>query len=358
MGNIIDYVKEYGDRTFAERPFDEVDALVLSQFVYMKWEHVIPGLEAAAEPLSLVQMEGMILSEDLMDKVFMDERYAKDNKALFKAMVQSRRFGDMKCNYLVEDKNEEIVTQFFAITVFPVGALPVVVFRGTDESMLGWKEDFNMAYRSPVPGQTLASLYLKQVALRIDGDFVTAGHSKGGNLAAYSVMTAPKALQDRIVRIYDYDGPGFKNETKSRHGYEKIEDKIFKVVPESSIVGVILEHAGGYKATDSTAKGAMQHNPYTWVISDGAFAYLTDVRHSSGLFRDAITTWMSELGDDERELVFGTIYNILATTGAETTIELKKDRMAPVNMLKAIIDLPEDTKERAKEILHEFKIHV
>ena len=355
MGNIVDYVKDHGNQTMTERAFNELDALVLSEFVYMKWEHIIPRLEEGRDSLSLKQMKNLMESEELYGEVFMDERYADDHRALFDAMLLSRRFGSMKCNYLVEDKSKDIETQFFAITVFLKGALPVMVFRGTDETMLGWKEDFNMAYKSPVPGQRLASLYIKQVALRLSGGFVTTGHSKGGNLAVYSVLTAPDGLADRVMRIYDFDGPGFKNATRLKHDYDRIKDKVCKIVPESSIVGVILEHPGTYRAVTSTAKGAFQHNPYSWVINDGDFEYVDDVKPASRLFRDAITTWMDELSPIELETVFGTIYDIIATTGAETTIELRKDKKAPVNMLKALIDLPEDTKERMKALFKELK---
>ncbi len=341
-----------------ERPFNEVDALVLSQFIYLKWEHIIPGIDESEDAMSLRQMDDCMRKKMLSGEVFMDERYEADNRALYQAMLCSRRFGDLRCNYLAADKSEATETQFFAMTVFLDGALPVVVFRGTDETMLGWKEDANMAYRSPVPGQTHASTYLKQVSLRLDGGFVTAGHSKGGILAVYSVLTAPDDIRDRVMRIYDYDGPGFKRRTRQRYGYEHIGDKICKIVPESSIIGMILEYSGAYRAVASTAKGAYQHNPYTWEITDGAFAYVDDVKPASRLFRDAITGWMDELSSEELEAVFKTMYDIISTTGAETTIELRKDKKAPVNMFKALIDMPEDTKEKVRAVLKEIKIHI
>ena len=359
MGNITDYVREYGDKSMEERPFDEVDALVLSQFIYLKWEHVIPGLGDNKEAMSIADMdEAMKKDEALSKEVFMDARYEQDNRALFEAMLTSVRFGHLSCNYVYYDTDKEAETQFFAFTVFIPGALPAVVFRGTDETLLGWKEDFNMAYRAPVPGQSHAATYIKQVALRLSGGFITAGHSKGGNLATYSALTAHEALRARVMRIYNFDGPGFNREIMEKYDYPAIADRICKIVPESSIVGVILERDDRYRTVASNARGGAQHNPYTWLIYDGRMDYIDDLSPASRVFRTSITSWMDETDPDQREVVFGTAYDILASSNAETTIELMGDRHAPVNMLKAVMELPEETRERFKAVMKEFRIQI
>lgn len=358
MGNIIDYVREYGDKSMKERAFNEVDALVLSQFIYLKWEHIIPGLSDGKSSMSISSMNKKMIESHLESEVFMDGRYEADNRALLEAMLASRRFGKLKCNYLYSDIDKDAETQFFAFTVFIPDVLPVVVFRGTDETLLGWKEDFNMAYRAPVPGQSHAATYIKQVALRLPGGFITAGHSKGGNLAVYSAMTAPAALRDRVMHIYNFDGPGFNREIMDRYEYPLIADRICKIIPESSIVGMILERDKHYKTVVSTARGGAQHNPYTWVIYDGRFDLIEDVSTASRVFGESITNWMDETDPDKREVIFGTVYDILASSDAETTIELRESKKAPRNMLKAMIDMPDETKEKFKAVLKEFKIQL
>lgn len=358
MGNIIDYVREFGDKSFKERPLDEVDALVLSQFIYLKWEHIIPRLKDNSENMSISRMCSDIKERGLEGEVFMDERYRQDNMALLDAMVTSVRFGDLSCNYLYDDIDKEAETQFFAFTVFLPDTMPVIVFRGTDETLLGWKEDFNMAYRAPVPGQSHAATYIKQVALRLPGGFMTAGHSKGGNLATYSVLTAAAPLRDRVLKIYNFDGPGFNREIMERYDYPLIADRLCKIVPESSIVGVILERDDRYKTVTSSARGGAQHNPYTWLIYDGRFDYIDNVSTASRVLRDSVTGWMDEADPDKRELVFGTIYDILESSQAETTIELKGSKTASKNMLKALVELPEETREKIKEVMKDFKLQI
>ncbi len=360
MGNIVDYVREFGDKSMKEHPFNEADALVLSQFVYLKWEHIIPKLSDNKDAITIKKMNKVMHDKNLEGEVFMDDRYEQDNKALFEAMLASRRFGHLSCDYLYEDIDKDEETQFFAITAFIPDVLPVVVFRGTDETLLGWKEDFNMAYRAPVPGQSHASTYIKQVALRLPGGFMTAGHSKGGNLAVYSVLTAPKSLKDRVVCMYNFDGPGFNREIMEKYDYDSISDRMFKVVPESSIVGVILERDDRYKTVTSTARGGAQHNLYTWNIYDGRLDYVENVSTASRVFRDSITVWMDQTDPDKREVVFGTVYDILEASDASTTIELKRElkrnRKTSLNMLKAALNVPDDTWDRFKSVMKEFKL--
>ena len=198
MKNILDYLNEYGDRSFDDLPWNEVDGLILSQFSYFRWDRVIPGF---LEDEDGVSMREMCKSMDA-HYVYERELYPEDNK-----MLSGRRFGDMRCNFYSEETSEDIKMQFAAFTCFPHGALPVIVFRGTDGTVVGWREDFDMAFSKPIAGQRLAALYVNQAALRIHGDFMLAGHSKGGNLAAFAAMSAVSGTRERIKRIYSYDGP-------------------------------------------------------------------------------------------------------------------------------------------------------
>ena len=212
MGTILDYLKEYGDYSLEEKPFSDVDSLVLCQFVYLKFDGLVPG---PGEEHGAVTVQELAAHPDY-DHLYGDERYRKDNTALFQKIYKSRRFGTMKLwNYvnLIEPEQE---TQFSAVVFGLSEELSYVGFRGTDESIVGWKEDLNLAFSEPVPGQRLSVSYLEQAAQTIQSGLYVGGHSKGGNLAVYASMNCSAGVRERIDRIYDHDGPGFGGSDKPR----------------------------------------------------------------------------------------------------------------------------------------------
>lgn len=350
--HIDDYVSRNSDIGFDEKPFNEVDALILSQFAYMKWEGLIPELKDGKEGVTLLQLDRMMNR----DEVFMDERYAKDNITLWKAMISGKRYRSMECNYFCDRFDEDIETQFCAFTVFPKGALPVVLFRGTDESLLGWKEDFNMAFSKPVAGQKLASMYLRQVSLRFDGEFNVAGHSKGGNLAVYAGMTVDKEIQDRIVRIYNFDGPGFRPEVLQESKYELIKDKVDKMIPKSSLVGMLLENHEEYSVVKCAAlSGVLQHNPYTWMVKDDEFDWDDGLSKYTKLKNDSINKFVLSLDEEQLQVFVDTLFAIAGGAEAATLLEIAADWKKNTKlMLQAMKDIDEYTKAELKKMLKEF----
>ncbi len=197
MSHIVSYVKRQQENTFREVPFNEVDALVLSQFVYLKLEGIIPTISEKKRSVYLYEIANNLDYE----KVFVDERYRKDNIELFEAMVDSKRFRRMQMNFFSDITSVLAETQFSALTVFLEDGPTVIIYRGTDETMVGWKEDFNMCFKEPVTGQSLSALYLQQVSEMLEGDFIVSGHSKGGNFAVYASMNVKDKVQDRIEKV-------------------------------------------------------------------------------------------------------------------------------------------------------------
>ncbi len=349
---ITDYVERIGEYSFDEQPFNEVDALVLAQFAYFKWENVIPTLIDNAESLTLLQMRDKMIDAE----VFVDERWAADNIRIWNAMVSSKRYSDMKCNYFAEETNVSLETQFCAFTAFPNATDPIVCFRGTDETIVGWKEDFNMAFAKPVPGQRMAALYLKQIALRISGDFMVCGHSKGGNLGVYAAVTAEDALRERIQAVYSFDGPGFRAEILSESNYALMEKKIHKFIPQSSIVGMLLENHENYTVVKSTTVGgALQHNPYTWVVCGNEFAKRGGVMPSTKYMNVYLNQWVSALSQDQLRVFVDTLFDVINASGAETVTEMSEDMVHSVRkMLKAAKNIDDETLNILKLIFKEF----
>ncbi len=352
IDSIIDYVEKNGDVSFFEKPFNNVDALVLAQFSYFKLENVIPGLRENSEGLTLLQ-----INERMHEcEVFIDERYAEDNMAMWKAMIAGKRFASMKCNYLSDETDKNNPTQFCAFTVFPEGALPVVLFRGTDETILGWKEDFNMAFAKPVPGQILSSLYVKQIALRISGGFMICGHSKGGNLAVYSAMTAGSDTADRISRVFSFDGPGFRPEILSQSNYEGISSRITKLIPKSSLVGLLLEDKDDYEVVKAASVGGiLQHNPYTWIVSGDDFSKVEQVKLSAKYVNNSMYQWVMELDENQLQIFEDTLFDIIEASGATTLIDRPADMgEAMKQMVKAAQNLDKATIKVLKDVVTEL----
>lgn len=348
MGNIVSYLGELGHVSFEEMPFNEVDALILSQFSYLKFDGLVPKLTDNAEAISLIAMK------EQMDEavVFADERYEKDNRLLFEGMVNSRRFRNMCCNYYSSILNEDVQTQFGAITCILDGELPVVVFRGTDENLIGWKEDFNMAFKKPVPGQKLSVLYVNQAGLRIPGEFYVCGHSKGGNLAVYSSMNAFVDIQPRLKRIYSFDGPGFRPEILSGGQYEKIEDRIEKYIPRSSLVGMILENHEDYFVIESSSIGLLQHDPYTWKVEEGAFVAKAEVYKGRQFMNEALNEWILKLDEEQLEVFVGTLFHVLEGCESKNLIALAGDWKKSIHgMMRATKDVSHETRDEIQNII-------
>ena len=263
MGTILDYLKEYGDYTLEEKAFNEVDSLILSQFAYLKFDDLAP---APVEHKPMVSLQELLDHKDY-EHLYADERYRKDNTALFLGLYHSRRFRDMAVWNYVNQIDLRTETQFSAVTYRLPDGVCYVAYRGTDETIVGWKEDLNLAFSEPVLGQRMSVDYLNRVAEDIKGSFYVGGHSKGGNLATYACMNCDEKVRSRILTIYDHDGPGFRPEVKAQGAYDEIAGRIQKTIPHSSLVGMLLYTEGAYRVVESKKIGLAQHNPYTWLAA-------------------------------------------------------------------------------------------
>lgn len=348
MGNIVSYLEECGHFSFEEMPFNEVDALILSQFSYLKFEGLIPKLTDEKEAVSFLHLVGH-MDESV---VFSDERFEKDNRLLFDGMLRSRRFSSMKFNYYASIIDENVQTQFSALTCFPQGGSPVIVYRGTDENFVGWKEDFNMAFKKPVPGQHLAVLYINQAGMQFLSDFMVCGHSKGGNLAVYSSMNTYPDIRNRICRIYSFDGPGFRPEILKSEDYDNISEKIEKYIPKSSLVGMLLEEHENYQVVDSSSVGVLQHNPYTWKVKDAAFVAKEEVYKSRQFMNESLNEWILTLNDEQLEVFGETLFHILEGCEMKNLVEMAHDfRTGINNMVRASKEVDVQTRDKIYEIL-------
>jgi hypothetical protein len=330
---------------------NEVDSLVLCQFSYLKFDGLVPGIRENSRSVEL----GELAAHPQRDRLFADERFEKDNRRLFEGMLAGRRFRNMKLNCYINVVEKEWETQFSAITCILEDGTIYVAFRGTDETIVGWKEDFNMAYLSPVPGQAMSVKYLNMVTARFYNRFYVGGHSKGGNLAVYSAMNCMPHVQERILKIYSMDGPGFRPEVLEECGYDRIAGRVVKLLPHSSMIGMILEWDNSYRVVESRSFGLAQHNPYNWKVKNGAFVMADDVYERARLADKAINEWIMSLDEQRMRLFVDTLYQVISASQAEDLIAMTADWKRSMNGVAAALkEVDADTAKALREIIREL----
>ena len=348
---MIKYVKEYGDYTFMERPMSDVDSLVLCQFSYLKFDGMVPTLHENKPSASMQQLAAHAQYEDL----FRDVRYEKENRALFEAMAESKRFGSLKMNCFIDIIEMEWETQFSAITYLLEDGTIYVCYRGTDENLIGWKEDFNMSFLQPVPGQEYSTKYLNIVTDRFPNDFYVGGHSKGGNLAIYASMECLDDVKERIIKVYCMDGPGFRPEVLDKEEYASIVDRVVKIIPHSSLVGMIFQTDENYKVIESKNFGLTQHDPYSWLIKDGEFWEVDEIHKARKFSNDTLNEWVLKQDQATLEMFGETLFKVLYASGSDNLIDLGKDWKKSLNgVLKALKEIDPDTKKMVKLAVKDF----
>ena len=346
IGNIVEYVHSYGYFDFEALPFNAVDSLVLAQFVYLKMESLLPVMVPGQKPTDRAVSIKMRSEDPEVEQLFVDSRFETNNRALFYAMCESKRYGDMKCMYCADHICTENETQFMALTCILSDGSIKILYRGTDETIVGWKEDFNMAFQHPIPGQESGKAYLQQVAQCITGNFDLIGHSKGGNLAVYAAMCVSKDIQQRITKIYNLDGPGFRTEVYSMGSFENIADRIIKIIPRSSIVGMLLENHGDYKIVDSDGISLLQHDPYSWLVDRIDFVYAEELDARHRILDESLSEWAMSLPKDEVEIFVNALYQIVEASEATDLISFTKNwTKSLAGMAGAIQNLDEETKK-------------
>ena len=340
MKNMIEYV--IGEKhSFTNKTFSSVDSLVLSQMAYLKFDGIVPSLSdtALAVPVREIAAMGDI------NILFQDVRESKNNQQLFLAFVNSPRFCDTKLAFYINQFDDKAEKQFSAITFLLNDDSAYIAFRGTDSTFIGWKEDFNMAFISPIPSQKEGTDYLNVVANRVSGKLRTGGHSKGGNIAVYSAIHCDPSVQNRIEHIYSHDGPGFRDEVLRSNGYLMIKDRINKTLPQSSIIGMLLHHQEQYSVVKSNRIWFMQHDPFSWLIDGSDFQYLPSISKSATYMNGTLNQWVNLYDDQKRELFINTLFQILQATEATTFYDLTGDWLKrAVAALGAMRGIDEETR--------------
>lgn len=352
--NYINYLEWRGDLTFEQSGLNEVDAIIFAQFSYL--------------PLDKIVGEGFhnddITIHDALKLLFKKYSPARIKKLpapirkcfeMAGKMMDTARFGDLICtNYFCRiDTIAE--KQFAAVTILLDDDTVFVAFRGTDDTVIGWKEDFKLCYMLPVPSQLEAVSYMNYTADHTQGRLISGGHSKGGNLAVYSGCYSRPDVQERIETIYNFDGPGFPQEYIQDYPYLNSLKKIRTYLPQSSFVGMFLYHDGSYVVIKSCETGFFQHNADSWQVMGKSFVK-HDTFTKSGMFLDTtMKTWLDTLSPDEKKQFVDALFDIMLSAEVTTLTQIGTEKMKSINsMIKSYKNLDSTTKKMLKQKLSDL----
>ena len=347
MANLLDYLDWRGDLTLEQSPFNEVDNLILAELSFVDFKDIVPGpgegesvaLRDAAERFFARFPEG--------EKIDMGVLVPAAIPDMLRKMADSRRFGDMKLNCFVDHLDVGKGEQFAALTIETGDRTLYLSFRGTDDTLAGWKEDFELACMPEVPAQKKAVAYTEAVAKQFPRKKLRlGGHSKGGNLAVYAGVYAPGSVQKRIHAIWSNDGPGFHDDLLDLPEHQRVADRIVSIVPKSSVVGMLLEHEEDYTVVDSSQQGLMQHDGFSWEVLGDHFVKLRSVTRQGHLNDLTLKEWVHNMPLDQREKFVDGLFTVLSASGAVTLTDLKEESLKAAGaMVRAMKDMEKDTRD-------------
>lgn len=316
MANVFDYLKWRGDLTFAQDPPNAVDALIFSGLSYVRYGGQVEADPGRPVPLTDAA-ETFFALEDCESRV-----RVKNDMELLRAAAETVRFGQTRIVMYRDSLIPEQETQFAAMTFLLDDGTAFLAFRGTDHTLVGWKEDFNMTFQQTIPAQRLALQYTRDVALERSEPLRLGGHSKGANLAVFAAARSSPMIQQRIVEVYNNDGPGFTKYLMGDPGYLAMVPRIKTYIPQSSVIGMLLEHEEPYTVIHSKSVGLLQHDLYSWEVLGRAFLRVQEVTESSLFLDSTIKTWFAEMTNQERNQLVDVMFTLLGTGGVESAIDI------------------------------------
>lgn len=343
MTNIIDYLSWRGDLRFSQSGLCEIDMLIFAQLVHAPLERLGDG----GPGMTLAELMPLVYPEppDKDANVLEQKRFE-----LWTAASACTRFSGVTLGSFESHFEPEREKQF-AAAMFMLGGMGVAAFRGTDATLVGWKEDFNMSFESPIPSQNEAVEFINETGQGVHTLYV-CGHSKGGNLALYSSSMCDADKRSRIKGVYSFDGPGLDDATVRSDGYKELEGRIHSYVPESSIIGLLMDYHDEYFVVESDGVSIWQHNPYLWHVNGSHFVAAENTTRSSRFTDATLHAFLSDCSTDERRALVDTLYDILSASKAVRLRDLPRGlAMHAPAVYEACKDVPQATRAVLKKTL-------
>lgn len=346
MSNINDYLAWRGDLPInSSFKFNEVDSMILARFSYLLF-HKIEMNES--ETISSI-------ADKMKDFPNEDFRYNGDKKMITR-MGESARFKDLIVTDYVEIMDKETQTQFSAITIHISAEELYISYIGTDNTIVGWKEDFNLTFMDKIPAQIEGLKYLSEISKKYpDCKLRIGGHSKGGNVAIYSAVSASGDVQEKIVKVYNYDGPGLDQKVIANIKNKEVIKKLHTYIPQDSIIGRLLWHEEDFDVIKSIEKGLLQHDIFSWQIFRDTMVRAEKVTNHSDIINSTVHEWFRTTTPDQRKIFIDGVYEVFSSTKADTINELTVTLSKNIPMFfKRYNGIADEDKKVMTQILKEF----
>lgn len=359
--DILDYLDWRGDLPFGLSPLNEVDSLIFCQLSYLNFTNLAP--QAFDAPISLAELSKLFFaSSDFESRSDLGMLIDPKTKELLKKAGESARFGTVGVAGFVSEYDKAKEEQFSAVTfVLNEGGLlekpqVFVAFRGTDDTLVGWKEDFNLAFMEKVPAQADALAYLENAAASFKkAGLHVGGHSKGGNLAIYASAFLSEKAKKNLAEVYNFDGPGFSQEQLDSDEFFSVKQRVRSVYPQFSVVGMLFHHYDAYKTVLSDERVIMQHNPFSWFVKGTAFETKEELDSGSEVFFSSFNKWFEPLLPGQREQFVETLFGLLESTNAVTNSDLSRDLLKNTGkIIKTFAGLEPAIRDEAVKIAADF----
>ncbi|MFC0266330.1 Mbeg1-like protein [Alloscardovia macacae] len=368
--NILTYAQTMLE-PFDAVPFNDVDASILAQLSYAQLDDgCVPTLEVTRALYeykcaqatrrtpanlwsALLHRDDPAYSFDARAALSDEERFVSLTEAFWRredfetifptdvtrdmmvdlvaALTSSPRFRDVRVGEFTYEFNDERHNdkQFAAMTFLLPNGTEVLSFRGTESSFVGWREDFELAYEKVIPSQTAAVEYVKEMARHagVSRELILAGHSKGGNTAVYAASVVPEDIQKHIAHVYTFDGPGFITDLLETPGYQRIAERITKLIPQDSFVGLMFKGREPYSVVHSSASGFNEHFMYHWDVDVASACFVPEESVTSTALNiaDSYVQWTDSLDIPTRRKVIDSMFAIFESTGYSSFAEISSN---------------------------------
>lgn len=348
MGNIMDYISWRGDLTFAQSPFNEVDNLILACFSYVNLDRIPAVTRQKGIELKTLVKEFKKLHT--IKELEADKSFIRLAPFMMFEMAESVRFGNCVIRNYVNEIVTEAEQQFSAVEIVLDDGTSYISFRGTDDTIIGWKEDFNLS-TGVVPAQKRAVEYMQRISDKASGMLRVGGHSKGGNLAIYgSVMC--KSVHDKILEIYSNDGPGFSKEFQESPETAEMMPKIIRIIPEYSIIGTLLEHEKQPIIVASTSRGLLQHDGFSWEVQGPGLVRRDSLNKTALRFIEILHKWIDGMDMEQKRLLIEDLFATLQASGYENLSEVQSGGLKSLAaMVKRLDKFAPESRGMMQELL-------
>ena len=351
MATIFDYLLWRGDVPFSTDPFNEVDNLVLAELSYTDFAGVVP---ADGTEVPLQEAYKNFFRMHTLEEILSKTTYTARVPLLMQEMAAGARFGTTRVSGYINEVDKEKEAQVSAVTFLLPDGTAYVAFRGTDNTVVGWREDMDLSYTSRTEGQMRAVEYLNEVGRRIDRPLRVGGHSKGGNFAAFAASLCDENIQERILKVYSNDGPGFREDILQEEGYQRIVPRMISIIPDTSVIGKLLHHDCKVHIVESSANGLVQHDALTWQVIRNHFV-TAEISRLGNYIDVVLDDWTAKLDDETRKSLVESIFTLFDATGKDTIAEMSGQKLKSFEaMLSTIRRLPKDKQVQLLSMVKEL----